>query len=211
MGKPAFRDRCHWGDFAVPDLTRVAEEARWLAEPAAAAVACFAWRGGSGEGWLVTPTGIESEDAPLIQRWLSNVEASSPIVVPVELRRQLGCVRALGVPMQGLHRRVGAMALPLRTGWGPLARELEGLGSDFAQRLEAAEMRAHRLYVRTASVGRRPIGRRSWESGVTVTPERVVGLRGAPRPRAAHADSERRTEVVIGALGREGALALGRR
>jgi hypothetical protein len=210
-GKLAFRDRCSWGDFAVPDLVRVAEEARWLAEPAAAAVASFAWRGGEGEGWLVTPTDVESEDAALIMRWLGTVEGSSPIVVPVELRRKLGCVRALAVPMQGLHRRVGAMALPLRAGWGPMARELEGLGSDFAMRLEAAEMRAHRLYGRTASVGRRPVGRRSCEPGVTVAPERVLGHRAAPRPRVAHPDGTRRADAGSSVLGREGALALGRR
>lgn len=210
-GEPAFRDRCPWGNFVPPELARVAEEARWLAEPASAAIACFPWRGGSAQGWLVTPAGMRDDDKELIQRWLAGVESSSPIVVPATLRQKLGCTRALAVPMQGSERRVGALALPLRQGWGPMARELEGLGSDFALRLEAADQRAQRSYSRIASVGRRPAGRRDWELAATSPPARVAAARGAPRPRSAGADGARRVEFAIGALGREGALAPGRR
>jgi hypothetical protein len=195
----------------APELARVAEEARWLAEPAAAAVACFPWRGGAAQGCLVTPLGMQDDDKELIQRWLSGVDSSSPIVVPVLLRQKLGCTRALAVPMQGSERRVGALALPLRQGWGPTARELEGLGSDFALRLEAADRRAQRSYSRIASVGRRPAGRRDGELAATSPPARVAATRGAPRPRPPSTAGARRVEFVIGALGREGALASGRR
>jgi hypothetical protein len=210
LGKPAFRDRCPWGDFAAPDLARVAEEARWLAEPAAAVIACFPWRGGAGQGWLVTSTGMESDDAQLLQRWLGSVETSRPLLVPMQLRSRIGCQRVLAVPMRGSERLVGALALPLRPGWGPMARELEGLGSDFAQRLEAADQRAQRVFVRIASVGRRPTGRRDREHAVTSPPARIV-LSRIRRPRAATPEIPRRVDLAANGLGRDGTAALGRR
>jgi len=210
LGNPAFRDRCNWGDFAPPDLVRVAEEARWLAEPAAAVIAAFPWRGGSGQGFLVTPSGIRDEDSELIQRWLGAVETSSPLPVPGQLRSCLGCHRVLAVPMRGVERLVGALALPLRPGWGPMARELEGLGSDFAQRLEAADQRAQRVFVRVASVGRRPAGRRDFTHAVARPLAHVVASR-VPRPRTAQPEAPRRVDLGNVILGREGAIALGRR
>jgi hypothetical protein len=208
LGKPAFRDRCPWGDFVAPDLSRVAEEARWLAEPASAAITCLPWRGGTGQGWLVTPSRMEDDDGELIQRWLAGVECSGPLLVPGPLRSRMGCSRALAVPMQGPTRRVGALALPLCAGWGPMARELEGLGSDFARRLEAADQRAQRLFLRIASVGNRPAGRRDWEHPAPNHPPRVLALR-APRPRAGY-PAPRHADAAAAALGRE-APALGRR
>jgi len=210
LGKPAFRDRCPWGDFMAPDLARVAEEARWLAEPAAAVIACFPWRGGAGQGWLVTGAGMDNDDAELLQRWLRQVETSGPLLVPGQLRSRMGCNRVLAVPMRGSERLVGALALPLRPGWGPMARELEGLGSDFAIRLEAADQRACRVFVRIASVGRRPTGRRDWEHAVTSAPARLIGTR-VPRPRAAQPEGARRVEFGANGPVREGAAALGRR
>jgi hypothetical protein len=210
LGRPAFRDRCPWGDFVAPDLARVAEEARWLAEPANAAIACFPWRGGDGQGWLVTRTGMESDDAELIQRWLGTVETSGPLLVPGLLRSRIGCQRVLAVPMRGAERLVGALALPLRSGWGPMARELEGLGSDFARRLEAADQRAQRTFGRMAWVGRRPAGRRDCEHAVTSTPIRTMASR-VPRPRSAEPDVSRRAELAGNGLVRDGIAAPGRR
>ena len=210
LGKPAFRDRCHWGDFAPPDLVRVAEEARWLAEPASAVIASFPWRGGDGQGWLVTPAGMEDDHSELIQRWLSSVDVSSPLPVPGQLRSRIGCHRVLAVPMRGSDRLVGALALPLRPGWGPMARELESLGSDYALRLEAADQRAQRVFVRAASVGRRPVGRRDGDGGGPRPLVHAVASR-MMRPRAAHPDAPRRAELGSVVLGREGAVALGRR
>ncbi|HVW28218.1 MAG TPA: hypothetical protein VHC69_22800 [Polyangiaceae bacterium] len=210
LGTPAFRDRCNWGDFAPPDLVRVAEEARWLAEPAAAVIACFPWRGGTGQGWLVTSSGMEGDDSELIQRWLGAVEASSPLPVPGQLRRRIGCHRVLAVPMRGSERLVGALALPLRPGWGPMARELENLGSDFALRLEAADQRAQRVFVRVASVGRRPAGRRDQGLATTRPLAHAVASR-MPRPRPVQPEAPRRVDIGTVVLGREGASAVGRR
>jgi hypothetical protein len=210
LGTPAFRDRCGWGDFAPPDLVRVAEEARWLAEPAAAVIACFPWRGGSGQGWLVTRSGMEGDDSELIQRWLTGVDTSTPLPVPGQLRSRIGCNRVLAVPMRGSERLVGALALPLRPGWGPMARELEGLGSDFALRLEAADQRAQRVFVRVASVGKRPAGRRDVNHTVARPLTHVVASR-LPRPRSAQPEAPRRVEIGSVVLGREGATAAGRR
>lgn len=210
LGNPAFRDRCTWGDFAAPDLVRVAEEARWLAEPAAAVIACFPWRGGTGQGWLVTSSGMQGEDSELIQRWLNGVDVSSPLPVPGQLRSRIGCHRVLAVPMRGSDRLVGALALPLRPGWGPMARELENLGSDFALRLEAADQRAQRVFERVASVGRRPAGRRDVNHAAARPLTHVVASR-MPRPRASQPETPRRVELGTIVLGREGAIALGRR
>lgn len=161
LGEPAFRDRCAWGDFAPPALARIAEEARWLARPAAAVIACFPWRGGAGQGWLVTEAGMQDEHEQLIQRWLGGITCSGEVPVPAALQQKLGASSALAVPMRSSERRVGAVALPFRACSGPMARELERLGGDFAQRLEAADRRAQRSYSRIASVGpRRARGRR---------------------------------------------------
>jgi hypothetical protein len=153
---------------------------------------------------------MESDDAELLQRWLGSVDSSRPLLVPGQLRSRIGCQRVLAVPMRGSERIVGALALPLRQGWGPMARELEGLGSDFALRLEAADQRARRVFVRIASVGRRPTGRRDGEHPVTASPMRIAALR-MPRPRNSQQDVPRRVDLAVNALGREGTVALGRR
>jgi len=112
--------------------------------------------------------------------------------------------------MRGSERLVGALALPLRPGWGPMARELEGLGSDFAMRLESADQRAQRTFQRIASVGRRPTARREAEHGVTSARVRIIASR-VPRPRAAGPEAPRRVDLAANGLVRDASAALGRR
>jgi len=157
---PAFRDRSGWGDFAAPSLREVADEARWLGDPPVAVVAVVASKCSAATGLLVTPYGSFTDHDRLILEWIGSIETSGPARVPASLRPHFGSHRALAVPMRSATWTVGALALPLRPGWGPVARELEGLGSDFASRFEAAHRRAEIVFLRVASVGRRPAGRR---------------------------------------------------
>jgi hypothetical protein len=208
-----FRHRCPWGNFAPPDPADVAEEARWLAEPPVAIVAAVPWRGGPGRGLIVSADRVHGGDADLIQEWLGAVDRSQPMVVPSALRVRFGSFRALAVPMRTPGLTVGAIALPLRPGWGPIARELENLGSDFALRFEAADRRAQITLLRVASVGSRPTGRRDAHAKVLRAPPRSLAAGGAPHWRALgfHGPSARRVEPDSGAIGRDGSLALGRR
>jgi hypothetical protein len=208
----SFRHRCGWGDFGAPDPVDVAEEARWLAEPAVAAACSVPWRGGAGKGLIVSPAGSNEEHARLIREWLGSVTTARPVLVPNRLRPLFGSARALAVPMRASGAPCGVLALPLQPGWGPVARELEGLGNEFALRFESADKRAQVALLRTASVGRRPAGRRDWARIVARTPDRALGSGAPPRGRAWKADPDaRRAESAALALGRDGALALGRR
>jgi hypothetical protein len=211
-----FRHRCSAGDFGCPDLAEVAEEARWLAEPAVAIVAVLPWHGGPGRGLLVTAGGASREDDKLMCAWLRDVTTSGQLAVPSLLRARFGALHALAIPLRGADRVVGALALPLRAAWGPIARELEQLGSDFAIRFEAADRRAQITQVRSASTGRRPTGRREHATGTAHPPQRILAASGAPRARAGSpgtvdGDSSRRAEPPAGVLMREGPLAVGRR
>lgn len=176
-------------------------------------VASVPWRGGTGRGLIVSAAGVHDGDAALIQQWLGEVRSSQPLIVPNALRVRFGSFRALAVPMRAPGGIVGALALPLRPGWGPIARELENLGSDFARKFEAADRRAQIIFLRVASVGRRPAGRRDADAVAIRAPSRTLGAGGAPRWRALgfHGPSARRVEAPAGALGRDGPLALGRR
>jgi hypothetical protein len=193
----------------------VGEEARWLGDPPIAVVSVTASKTGPAAGLLVTPHGERAEYGALVLEWLSGVEASGPVRVPEALRPHFGSPKALAVPMKTATWTVGVLALPLRPGWGPIARELEVLGSDFANRFEAAHRRAELVYTRVASVGRRPVGRRDeLTEGRVVASAVTTNPPGNPAHRARGArppSGTRRLELPAGALGRDGALALGRR
>jgi hypothetical protein len=209
---PAFRDRIAWGDFAAPSLRDVAEEARWLGDPPIAVVATVASMSGGASGLLMTPLGPREDYAALIIDWLADISTSGVLRVPSSLRPYFGSLRALAVPMRSSSWIVGVIALPMRPGWGPVARELEGLGSDFAARFESAHRRAETVYGRFASVGKRPAGRRTEPLTTPHAPERL--LRGSSPPRgrdARHVEGTRRPETTGFVLGRDGSLALGRR
>jgi hypothetical protein len=220
---PALRDRSAWGDFAAPRLRDVGAEARWLGDPPIAVVSVTASKAGPAAGLLVTPHGEHAEYGALVLEWLSRVEASGPVRVPAALRPHFGSLKALAVPMKTATWTVGVLALPLRPGWGPIARELEALGGDFANRFEAAHRRAELVYLRMASVGRRPVGRReetahsparSYNPAAIQAPAPGSPAPNAATPRARGArppSGTRRLELPAGAIGRDGTLALGRR
>ena len=168
-----------------PDPAAVAEEARWLAEPAVAMVATVAWRGGPPRGLLVSAAGADDAHDALVREWLRDVEASRTLRVPDALRAAVGSLRVLAVPMRTPGWTVGALALPLRAGWGPIARELEALGTDFALRFEWADRVAQRALLRHAWLGRRPAGARTWIASGPRIAARALGASGAPRLRPA--------------------------
>jgi hypothetical protein len=190
----------------------VGNEARWLGDPPVAVVAVVASKCGSAAGLLVTPHGPVSDHDRLILEWLGSIETSGPIRVPESLRPHFGSHRALAVPMRSATWTVGALALPLRPGWGPIARELEGLGSDFASRFEAAHRRAEVVFLRVASVGRRPAGRREDVPSTSRVPARLPHGATSMRGRGGrHVSGVRRLEIPGSVVGKDGAITLGRR
>lgn len=52
----------------------------------------------------------------------------------------------------------GVLAVPVRPGWSPVARELECLGAEVALRLEVADLRAQLAGLRMATRQRAPLG-----------------------------------------------------
>lgn len=178
-------DRPQRAGVAAPDAQALADEARWLAEPPLAVVAVVPWHGGLGEGLLVSPAGVSRDHGALIRSWLGSVTRSGPVRVPDALCVAFAGSRALAVPLRTPVWTVGALALPLRSGWGPLARELELLGADFALRLEAADRRAQLALLRAASVGPRPAAHRTAERRPVRPAQSAPGSVPPPRPRFA--------------------------
>jgi hypothetical protein len=142
-----------------------------------AAVSVIAWRGGPSVGLLVGAEGAETADEELVKAWLSQVHRSSPVLVPGPLRARMGGASALAVPLRTPSWRVGALALPLSTGWGPIARELEALGLEFARRFHTAERRSQIAWLRIAVTAPRPTSR----FRVSVVGDRVFAPEPGPR------------------------------
>lgn len=130
-----------------------------LADPAVSIVAVRAVRGVRAMGVVANPDGFIIEHEGLVHAWLSDVYSPRVLVVPEPLRRLMHAHRAIAIPMRTPLWKAGAIALPLRPGWGPLGRELAHLGAEFALRLQAADRQAQLWLVRMAAVRPRPARR----------------------------------------------------
>ena len=207
-GKPAFGIACPWGNFVPPQLARVGRSALARGTRRGRHRLLSLARGDRRR--LARDSGRHAgRGQELIQRWLAAVESSSPIVVPEPSKAR--CDASARRPDAGLRAKGRRARVAASPGLGTDGAQSSGNGSDFALRLGQRTRRAQRSYSRIASVGRRPAGRRDWELAATSPPARVAAARGAPRPRSPGQDGTRRVELAIGALGREGALAPGRR
>jgi hypothetical protein len=157
-----------------------------LADPAVSIVSVRAVRGERAVGVVAVPDGFIDGHESLIQAWLSDVSAPRALVVPEPLRRLMHSHRAIAVPMRTPLWRAGVIALPLRPGWGPIGRELEHMGAEFALRLQSADRQAQVWLVRMAAVRPRPARRSSGSRRVAtvVFPVLPTSARRPPRVRA---------------------------
>ncbi len=123
----------------LPDPVGLAAEIREATGAEAAFVLVREGPGRLAASVVAAAGGVRKEPSERLLAWLAAIEAGGPLLVPSPFAQRVGARRVLAVPAMTPFTFVGAVAIPITPGWGPLLKPLERLATDFALRAEAAE------------------------------------------------------------------------
>lgn len=126
-----------------PDPVELAEQVRWLADPAVAVVVLSENLTDIRRGVLVSCDEVREGMGFALRDWLERVDEICLLDVPYGIERHFQALRAIVVPMWTPAWKAGVIALPMVAGrWNQVATQLTHLGAEFALRLESCDRQA---------------------------------------------------------------------
>ena len=140
----------------IPDLNLLGNWAREQSQPKLAIVTVGEFCEIPPRGLFFNSSGSTDLLEPELLYWLSEVEETGPLRVPRVFLPVFRCNHVLAVPMHTPIWQAGVIAIPLPTPWQELAREMEGVGCEFALNAESADRKTALAQLALRPVRARP-------------------------------------------------------